>query len=203
MHRNVLAGLLSLVWSACAQPEQTVVDRPETRPADSAAAPDTTAVVSRPDTAVIAEDPEAGWTEGRLTGGDPTAAGTLTGVRVAAHDDYDRIVFDFGAATVPGYKIRLITGGGVGYRCGSGEPVRVAGERVVEVTFIPARAHTEEGQPTVKDRSIRPGLPFVQSLELVCDFEAHVVWLIGVDGSPRMRAAVLADPGRLVLDLTR
>jgi hypothetical protein len=126
---------------------------------------------------------------------------TLVAVRVAGHPGYDRIVFEFGADPVPGYRIRTMDGPAT--RCGSGESVPRATSALLEVSFEPARAHTDEGAATVAERSLRPALPLVRTLELTCDFEAHVDWVAGLDGEPLLRVAVLREPNRLVLDLTR
>jgi hypothetical protein len=197
MPRCARAAWLLIACAACSASD---VERDaagnDTSPPAAAAGTDAPAV---PDTARAADSP---WTGAALEGGDPGAAATLRSVRVASHDAYDRIVFDFGADPVPGYRVAPLAAGSRASRCGSGEPVQLPGERVVEVTFIPARAHTEDGAATVTDRSRAPELPVVRALELVCDFEAHVVWAIGVRRPARVRVEILDNPNRLVLDLT-
>jgi hypothetical protein len=142
------------------------------------------------------------WQTGPLAGGEAAAAvATLRAVRVATHAGYDRVVFDFGSDPVPPYRIGTLDGRAI--QCGSGEAVDLEGETVLEFSFEPARAHTEAGAATVRERSLEPALPVVRSLVLTCDFEAHVVWAAGLAGSVVLRTMLLADPHRLVLDLAR
>jgi hypothetical protein len=202
MPRPAWTALLIATCTACTAPDAAPGARSAEGTADPAAGTDTATPPSpaRPPTP---PEPEGGalaaaWTSGPITGGSAEALGILAAVRVARHDGFDRVVFDFGGDAVPRYRISVV--GGEATRCGSGEAVRMEGPHQVEVSFEPARAHSEEGVPTVTERSLSPGLPVVRTLELTCDFEGHVTWLIGVAAGPVMRAGVLMEPNRLVLD---
>ncbi len=73
---------------------------------------------------------------------------TLVAIRAAHHGEvspaFDRVVFEF-SGPVPqlniGYVPQLLGDA-------SGLPIPVAGNAIVRVSFTPARAHNEQGQPT-------------------------------------------------------
>jgi hypothetical protein len=121
-----------------------------------------------------------------------------TGLRAAAHDGFDRVVFEFQGG-VPGYHLEYVDR--PVRDCGEGSPRPIAGDAWLEVRMTPANAHTEEGKPTIPQREIAPGLPNVREIERTCDFEAVVTWVIGVGSPNRYRAFELKDPGRLVVDI--
>jgi hypothetical protein len=121
-----------------------------------------------------------------------------TGLRAAAHDGFDRVVFEFKGG-VPGYHLEYVDR--PVRDCGEGSPRPIAGDAWLEVRMSPANAHTEEGKPTIAEREIAPGLPNVREIERTCDFEAVVTWVIGVGSPSRYRAFELRDPARLVVDI--
>lgn len=123
----------------------------------------------------------------------------LREVRVAEHAGFDRVVFEFSGPDAPGHHVEYIDR--PVRRCGSGQVAPLAGDGWLEVRMSPVRAHTEEGRPTVEERERRPGLPVLLELELTCDFEAVVTWVLGVASPNRYRAVELADPPRLVIDV--
>lgn len=142
----------------------------------------------------------AAWTAAGTNVERPMAgAALLRDVRTAGHTGFDRIVLDFGADSVPGYR--------VGYidepvrQCGSGEVVPLAGDGRLSITVQPANAHTEAGEPTVRERERAPRLPAVLELKLICDFEAMVEVVAGVTSPGRYRVFELTAPGRLVVDI--
>jgi hypothetical protein len=128
----------------------------------------------------------------------PTAPRLLKDVRVGRHERYDRVVFEFETA-VPGYHLEYVDK--PVRQCGSGEATAIAGDAWLEVRFDPADAHTTEGKPTVKERERHLDLPVVREIELTCDFEAQVNWVLGVGSPNRYRALELSDPPRLVVDI--
>jgi hypothetical protein len=131
---------------------------------------------------------------------------TLLDVRVAKHRGYDRIVFEFDSSKrdsmgvfeggVPGYRIGypLIEV----YQCGSGEPVFAHGTPLV-VQLLPAQAHTTEGKPTIQWRDSTFNLISVRRAQVICDFEADVQFLFGIQGTHPYR--VLELDNRLVIDV--
>ena len=122
----------------------------------------------------------------------------LREVRAAGQQGFDRVVFEFEGEDVPGYHVGYVE---QAIQCGSGEPVEVAGEAVLEVRMTPAQAHTEAGEPTVRDRERRLSLPVVKEIESTCDFEADVTWMLGLTSRKTFRVQTLGNPARLVIDL--
>lgn len=126
------------------------------------------------------------------------APSVLSAVRAARHDGYDRVVFEFSGG-VPGYHVEYIDR--PVRDCGAGDSIPVAGDAWLEVRFFPAFAHTEQGQPTLPFREVRPNLPNVLEVERTCDFEAVVTWVLGTRSPKRYRVLELADPSRFVIDV--
>jgi hypothetical protein len=126
------------------------------------------------------------------------APAVLHAVRAAKNDGYDRVVFEF-RERVPGYHLAYVEPPVLD--CGAGEAKQVEGSAWLEARFYPAYAHTEEGQPTVEERELKPGLAVVRELERTCDFEAVVTWVIGTATRKPYSVLELSDPPRLVIDL--
>ena len=114
---------------------------------------------------------------------------------------YDRVVFEFtgGGDSVPGYRAEYTTK--PVQRCGSGDPVTVAGTGRLIIRFEPAQAHDEHGNLTPVERHYTPGLPAVRELTLVCDFEGQVAWVLGIAAPSEYRVSELTGPARLVVDV--
>jgi hypothetical protein len=123
----------------------------------------------------------------------------LKDVRTGEHEGYDRVVFEFEGSALPGYHVEYVDK--PVRRCGSGEPTVVAGDAWLLVRFDPAIAHTDKGKPTVKDRERRLKMPVARELELTCDFEGHVDWVVGVAFPGRYRVLELSGPARVVVDV--
>jgi hypothetical protein len=126
-------------------------------------------------------------------------AALLRAVRADSQPGYDRIVFEFAGDSIPGYHIEYASGPVV--RCGSGDPVAVAGSGLLVVRFEPARAHDEMGHATIQRQAAPPGLPSVKDLQIVCDFEGQVEWVLGVPAGAPYRVLELTAPARLFLDV--
>lgn len=146
-------------------------------------------------------DTGEGWTTEAVVKRAVTAppVPVLERVRAAANQGFDRVVFEFESGRLPGYALEYVDR--PVRRCGSGRAVEVAGTGWLEVRFDPANVHTEEGRPTVEERSLAPGLPALRQLTLTCDFEARVTWVLGVAAPGRYRVMELRDPTRLVVDV--
>ncbi|HUF13390.1 MAG TPA: hypothetical protein VMN78_09840 [Longimicrobiales bacterium] len=152
-------------------------------------------MVERP--AGATPDP-SGWSTGASSGGTPGGITILRTVRTARHDGYDRVVFEFDSG-VPVWRIDYVDS--PQYECGSGEAVWVAGDGWLHVAFEPANAHTDEGRPTTQRRLVDPAGANLRELRRICDFEAHVDYVIGVGSPNPYRAFTLGQPARLVVDI--
>lgn len=123
---------------------------------------------------------------------------TLADVRVGRHELFDRVVFELDGP-VPGYHVEYVDR--PVRECGSGNVREMPGDAWLEVRLEPARAHTEEGEATIGDRRRPLELPNLRQLDLTCDFEAQVVWVLGLDSPMPYRVIELSDPPRLVIDV--
>lgn len=123
---------------------------------------------------------------------------TLRAVRAARNEGWDRVVFEFDGAAVPGYHVEYVDRP---RHCGSGDAAQVAGQGWLEVRITPAQAHTEAGQPTMAQRETRLALPVLKEMEQTCDFEAEVTWVLGVASPNGYRVSELTGPTRLVVDV--
>jgi hypothetical protein len=122
-------------------------------------------------------------------------------VRSARHDEFDRVVFDFGADRVPGYAIAYIDR--PVRHCASGAVTPLRGDAWLQIRLEPAAAHREDGTATIPAaaRVQRVSFPTVKDLALTCDFEADVTWVAGVSSPTDYRVMELTRPNRLVVDV--
>src|SRR5215211_5208169 len=123
----------------------------------------------------------------------------LVAIRTAHHTEeipnYDRVVFEFNGP-LPPVRIEYVNqlfGGG------SGLPIPIAGEAILQVDFRPAQAHDDNGQVTAPDH-LNPKLPIVRELIATDDFEAVLVYGIGLSRKVELRILTLDSPNRLVID---
>jgi hypothetical protein len=126
---------------------------------------------------------------------------TLHSVRTGDHQSFERVVFEFSGTDLPGYHIEYLDH--PVRACGSGDIVEISGEGFLQVRLQPAQAHDENGQPAITTRELKPGLPLIQEMKIVCDFEADVEWILGLAKPNRYRVLELSKPPRLVIDIKR
>lgn len=138
----------------------------------------------------------AGVVERRRPGG---GGGTLTEVRTARNDGFDRIVLQLSGSELPGYRVEYVDR--PVRQCGSGETVEIAGDGWLSIRLEPARMHDDRGRPTIEDRARTPRLPVLLELVATCDFEGQVEWVAGVASPNRFRVLELRDPARIVVDI--
>ena len=174
------------VPSRTAEPPATPSPSPTNSPADEAAS----------------EAPsDFEGTAGNTEKENPKATGAelLEEVRSAKHANYDRVVFEFEGSQLPSYKLEYIDK--PVRACGSGDVVPFQGDAWLSVRFTGANAHTEAGEPTIKDRTRSPNHTILKDLKLICDFEAEVEWVLGVTSPNKYRVLELKSPTRLVVDI--
>ncbi|MBI4497658.1 MAG: hypothetical protein HY689_07165 [Chloroflexi bacterium] len=142
---------------------------------------------------ITAEDPSP-----HFAGPPPFAL--LTDVRVAQHEGFDRIVFEF-RGTLPEHQVRFIQPPATG--CASGLPIEVSGAVLLELRFQPAAGFdTEQGVPSYTGPTeIVANLPTLVEAQRTCDFEAVLTWVLGLDQVVTPRVFELTDPFRVVVDL--
>ena len=125
----------------------------------------------------------------------------LDDVRTGRHDGFDRVVFEFKGAEMPGYYLEYI--GEPITQCGSGTKIDLTGNGGLEIRFSPAQAHTDAGQPTIffSDNEQNPNYSIVKKLKSTCDFEGNVTWVVGVSKANKYRVLTLEKPTRLAVDV--
>jgi hypothetical protein len=141
-----------------------------------------------------------------VSGKGTVAQAQIVDIRVAAHGDYDRIVFEFtgrgGAAGVPDYEIK--TAARPIYKDPSGLPLTIAGDPVFGITLRGGTRQGLDGTAVYKGPTVfKTNYATLSELAEGGDFEAIATWYAGLSGSSCVSAQVLADPARLVIDVTR
>jgi hypothetical protein len=134
-------------------------------------------------------------------GADSGLAMQLTAVRVAHQPGFDRIVFEFapqagGTAHMPAYTVSRQASAQF-VKDPSGMPVTMRGSAGLRIVF-----HGASGASTYSgSRDLTPGLPVVQEVEQLGDFEAVLSWGAGLSRASCLRTLELANPTRLVIDV--
>jgi hypothetical protein len=193
-HRFVLPALLAFGSSCAAESRDPAPDVHS----DVPASPVTTPLPRPGDVDSVPAQAAADWTVDDVT--VPSTGGTavLRAVRTARHEGHDRMVFEFESG-VPGYRVSYIDR--PVRQCGSGDEVPFEGDAWLSVVFEPSAAHTEEGRPTIEERTRRLDLPNIIELKLICDFEGQVEWVAGVRSPTEYRVLTLVEPERVVIDV--
>lgn len=173
------------------------------QPLDSAGA-DTIITATAPDTSratsqAASDTGFVGTTEPIHRSRSAPPVAILSEVRAAEHTEYDRVVFEFENAPLPGYHLEYATG--PVYQCGSGDEVNVPDAARLIVRLEPARAHDDRGNVTITERQRVLGLPNIERLLMICDFEAQVEWVLGLAARTPYRVSELSEPPRLVVDV--
>ena len=135
-----------------------------------------------------------------LTPGPAPAAAppvpTLVGVRAAHHPGFDRVVFDF-AGGLPASRratyVDVLRGDG------SGLPIRIAGQAILQVRLEAAQAHDAAGETAPARRAF--ALPNVMTTVRSGDFESVVTYGIGLERRTGFRVFTLRNPDRVVVDI--
>jgi hypothetical protein len=166
------------------------------------AAPTTTATTTATTPASTATT-AAAWSTAARTGpggrqppDGPSAK--LGAIRAARHPGYDRVVFQFEGAEVPGYRIEYVREITLGET--DDQFLTLQGGALVQATFQgSAREDYRPGTQTVPD-TLTPGLAQVKQIGLAEDWEGVVRLGIGLDHRAGFRVLELHDPARVVVD---
>lgn len=122
---------------------------------------------------------------------------TLVAIRAAHHAGFDRVVFEFSGPLPQRRDVRYVP---QLIADGSGLPVQIAGNAILQTVFEPARAHTDQGEVTVTDR-ITFALPNVMQVVRSGDFESVLSHGIGLARKTKFRVFTLTNPSRVVIDI--
>lgn len=172
----------------------------------------TTTTTEGTTTTTVADDEAAGpvgpaSTDTVEEGGFPSLEGDtalLVDVRVARHEDFERIVLEFEGDDPPGYR--------VGYldppvrQDGSGHVVELAGDAFLEMRVVPALPFdpmSDEARRTYTgpDRLTPEGTELIEELVTTAGFEGHLAWVAGLSERAPFAVEMLEDPLRLVVDV--
>jgi hypothetical protein len=124
---------------------------------------------------------------------------TLVAIRAATHPTasprYDRVVFQFNGPVplIEVAYVKQLVGGG------SGLPVPISGNSILQVTMRAAQAHDDQGRSTAPTR-LKFTLPNVKEVASASDFEAVLTYGVGLTRKSEIRVLTLADPSRVVVD---
>lgn len=132
----------------------------------------------------------------------PTPSGFqthLTDIRIAGHDGYDRLVFEFDRG-VP--VIDLSQGIPPFTTDPAGLPLPVDGNAFLQITLRFASRGGSDGPVTYDGPTdFSPGLPELVMVRMAGDFEGVLTFIAGLEAPPCFDLFTLAAPSRVVLDL--
>jgi hypothetical protein len=129
------------------------------------------------------------------SGGAASAAATVSDIRVAHHDGYDRLVIGFPTTnSMPEYQLnRQATAHFV--RDASGQPVTLNGAGGIRIVL--RNADIVSGAPA----DLKPNLPEIREVAQIGNFERVVSYGVGLTTSACFRVLELSGPTRLVIDI--
>jgi hypothetical protein len=120
-------------------------------------------------------------------------------VRVGTHDGYDRLVLEFNAGTP---EFTLDHDEAPFEKEPGGIPTDVEGQTVLRLLMPNGTAMMETGESSYDGPlSFDPGFPMLVDVVHGGDFEAQTAWFIGLADEACVRATVLTEPARIVIDV--
>ncbi len=202
MRRTPLAlGLSALLLAACGGGDDPTLTAATTSPAPSVA---TAAPSAGPTEQPPADDPTPPPGQPGSTGlstGEPEGGPlTVTEVRVARQDGYDRVVFELAgdAGGAPGWRVEYVDDP---RQDGSGEPVEVDGEAVLVVLISGTGYPFDTGREEATAATVPGDTEVVTDVELGAVFEGTYQAFVGLSAERPFRVTRLADPARIVVDV--
>ncbi|SHG73410.1 hypothetical protein SAMN05444351_3070 [Geodermatophilus nigrescens] len=208
------AALLVAGCGGGAEPAATpstssAVPSPAPSPATSPAAGDGEVPAATPS----AEEPEDDGDGGGGDGGaafpgdaspDTAAASagaqvTVTDVRTGRHDGFDRVVLEADGAGTPGWDVRWVDAAS---SQGSGAPVAVAGEAVLQVSVTGAGYPYDTGVEEYAGGPVAgQGTGNVTEVVFDATYEGTTVAFVGARAEAPFRVYLLQDPVRVVVEV--
>jgi len=204
VHRLLALGLIGLVAAGCSSPAGSPADSPSSTAEPSLSPALTTEPPASSDSPepVPSEDLEEFTCDDLPIHEDATVPrANIVDVRMATHDGFDRVVFEFNDG-LP--EVTLGRAEPPFTHDASGEPIDVEGTSFLQLTMRGGTKQTDEGTssydgPTEFD----PGFPTLVDLVEGGDFEAQSTWYFGLGSEACVRVMALTDDGapRLVIDV--
>lgn len=139
-----------------------------------------------------------------VEGAEQQDAAVLDEVRVARHEDFDRVVWEFSSGDRPTVRVRYDDDP---REPGSGNPVDVSGQTALHMTAqsatdVGAELYAPSAQPyDGPERVEGTNTTTVTEAVALGDFEANMEWAVGVNERQPFRARVLRNPLRIVVDV--
>ena len=183
--------------SPSASPVPTVSPTAETSSEPTSGTP-TTSATSGADDDAPADFPAGPALSEQEPSGGPL---TVTAVRVARQDGFDRVVFELAgtAAGQAGWRVEYVD---EPRAQGSGDVVPVDGDAALSVLITGTGYPMDTGQEEVADDPALPGdLEVVEDVVLGAVFEGQYEAFIGTAGEQPFRVFRLGDPERVVVDV--
>ncbi|NIH67346.1 AMIN-like domain-containing (lipo)protein [Modestobacter marinus] len=195
-----LAAALLLVAGCAAQPGTD--SAASTGAASSSAAPETGASTAPTTTAAGSESPAPefnGDTSPETAEPVDPEGLTVTAVRAAAHEGYERVVFELAGTGTPGWRVEYVDAPS---SQGSGAAVDVPGSAWLQVTLQGTSYPYETGAEEVARGPVPvTGTETVQGVVYDATFEGTSVAWIGTSAEVPFRVSALSDPTRLVVEV--
>ncbi|RZU53378.1 hypothetical protein EV385_5301 [Krasilnikovia cinnamomea] len=123
---------------------------------------------------------------------------TLVDIRAANHTTYDRLVFEFRGPLPQERDVRFVS---QIIEDGSGAPVPMIGDAVLQVRFFPAVGHDDAGNGTFGPLRRTFALPNLMQVNSAGDFEAVLRFGVSLAQAKPFRVSTLTNPSRLVIDI--
>lgn len=195
------AVLLALALAGCGeQPADDAGSPPATSeaPTESPTGPEEPSAEptdsDEPATGVPFDDP------GTIAEAEPGAGAllTVTNVRAASHDSFDRVVFDLGGTGTPGWRVEYVD---EALDDGSGLPVEVDGDAVLQVRISGTGVPMDTGVEEFAGGTVELGGDSVEEVVYRFVFEGYTTAFVGADERHPFRVFTLENPTRLVVDV--
>jgi hypothetical protein len=129
------------------------------------------------------------------SGGVAGASGTVSSIRFAHHDGYDRLVIGFATSnSMPEYRLTQ-QGSAIFTQDASGRPVPLEGSAGIRAVL--RNSDIVAGAPSDQ----KAGLPELREVANIGNFERVVSYGIGLEDAACFRTIELSSPTRLVIDI--
>ncbi|MGW0172366.1 AMIN-like domain-containing (lipo)protein [Rhodococcus sp. NPDC003322] len=188
------AALLTLTGcgtTSDGDPAPTAASAGASAPATATGAPATGEPSSDPGTAPAIADSHA----------DPSAMASLsvTDLRIASHDGFDRVVYEFGGTGTPGWAVRYVD---QAVQDGSGAAIEIPGRSILEVSLTGTGYPFDTGVEEYSGPNPQDGAGAVTQVRIATVFEGVTQSFIGLSTPPRpVKVSLLSDPVRVVVDV--
>ncbi len=125
---------------------------------------------------------------------------TVSDIRIGRHEGFDRVVFEVDGGGTPGWDVRYVDRAS---SQGSGDPVTVAGDAVLEVRITGAGYPYETGVEEYSGPNplAAEGTTVVSEVAFDHTYEGATVAFVGTSARTPFRVYLLENPRRVVVDL--